>query len=77
MISLSVNLRVAARERLLDVVLWQHICFANGCFEGQLFALTAFPSSLLAFSSQPGWLLLIVIFEVVFEMKTRGRADYQ
>lgn len=76
LISLSVSLRATAQERLLDIVLWQHICFAEGCFEGQPFALTAFPSSLPAFSSQPGWFLLIVIFEVVFEMEIRGRADY-
>lgn len=44
LINPSVNLGVAALERLLNSISWQHICFANCWFGGQPFAHTAFAS---------------------------------
>lgn len=44
LVSPSVNLRAAALERLLNLILQQHICFASCSFEGQPFAHTAFAS---------------------------------
>lgn len=69
LISPSVNLRMESLERSLNIILWQHICFANCCFEGQPFACTAFASFPVC-QAVHGY-FLIVISEVAIEMKAR------